>query len=287
MNKKFALIGIAGYIAPRHLKAIQAVGGELVAAYDIADSVGILDAYFPNCAFFTDEFAFYDFILDNCPIDYLVVCSPNFLHEQHCYAGLKLNADIICEKPLCLTLESWTNLKEAEAYSDKRIYTILQLRHHPKLIELKANIQADTHYDVLVDYHTPRGKWYHQSWKGDVQKSGGIATNIGIHLFDLVCWLFGDVKTIETQENTNTISTGIVTFENAKVQWNLDISPTQTPRRSIHINGKAIEFTAGFSDLHTTAYEHILNQKGFNLEYVLPSISIVEQIRKFESASSL
>ena len=278
----FAIIGAAGYIAPRHLKAIKEVGGNLVAALDIADSVGILDAYFPDCEFFKDEFAFYDFLMDKVPTDYLVVCSPNYLHEEHCYAGLKLNADVICEKPLTLSLESLNNLADAETYTGKNIYTILQLRLHPILQQLKREIETANkeNYDVSIEYFTPRGKWYHNSWKGDVKKSGGIATNIGIHLFDLVSWLFGDVKDIFTETNNTVESSGNLQLANANVQWNLSIAQHEKARRIIIIDGKTIEFTDGFADLHTQSYHEILNKKGFTIKDVKPSVDITERIRK-------
>ncbi|MFN8282835.1 MAG: Gfo/Idh/MocA family oxidoreductase [Chitinophagales bacterium] len=279
MQKKFALIGAAGYITPRHLKAIKEVDGNLVAALDIADSVGVLDQYFPDCEFFKDEFAFYDFLMDKNPVDYLVVCSPNYLHEEHCYAGLKLNADVICEKPLTLTVESLNNLQEAENYTDKHIYTILQLRLHPMLQQLKNEIQSDKKYEVEIVYNTPRGKWYHNSWKGDVQKSGGIATNIGIHLFDLAAWLFGELEQINVEENTAMQSIGKLNLQNANVQWNLSIEQNKKPQRMIIIDGKPYEFTDGFADLHTQSYREILNQKGFTTTVVKPSVDIVEKIR--------
>ncbi|MEN9446932.1 MAG: hypothetical protein RJA25_221 [Bacteroidota bacterium] len=284
MGKRFALIGVAGYIAPRHLKAIKEVGGTLVAAYDISDRVGILDSYFPDCEFFTDEFAFYDFLLEKNPVDYLVVCSPNYLHEEHCYAGLKLNANVICEKPLALTLESLQHLQEAETYTDKHIYTILQLRLHPMLLDLKKEIAQSeiSKQEVLMEYHTPRGKWYSKSWKGDIKKSGGVATNIGIHLFDLAVWLFGEVQHIQPEILTDTESKGILELQGATVKWDLSIEPTNTPKRQIIINGKSYEFTDGFSDLHTVSYEAILNNKGFGLDVIQPSIEIVERIRAFK-----
>ena len=255
MNKNFAIIGTAGYIAPRHLKAIKETGGNLVAALDIADSVGILDAYFPDCEFFKDEFSFYDFLMEKTSIDYLVVCSPNYLHEEHCYAGLKLNADVICEKPLTLTIESLHNLIEAENYTNKHIYTILQLRLHPMLQQLKNEIQASKKYEVEIIYHTPRGKWY------------------------LVSWLFGDVKTISVEKNTTTESIGNIELEQAIVHWNLSIEQNLEPKRSIIVDGKTYEFTDGFTDLHTKSYQAIINQNGFTTTAVKPSIDIVERIR--------
>ena len=281
MGKTFALIGIAGYIAPRHLKAIKEIGGNLVAAYDIADRVGILDSYFPDCAFFTNEFDFYDFINDTQHIDYLVVCSPNYLHAEHCYAGLKLNADVICEKPLALTIDSLLHLQEAENYTGKRIYTILQLRLHPLLKALKQEIDAaqKAHYEVTIKYCTPRGKWYNASWKGNEKKSGGLATNIGIHLFDLAVWLFGNPINVHPDIHTASQSSGILHLQKATVHWQLSIEQHNTPNRQIIIDGKEYEFTDGFSDLHTASYEAILQGKGFVSNDVLPSISIVEKIR--------
>lgn len=280
MTKKFAIIGTAGYIARRHLKAIKDVGGNLLAALDISDSVGILDAYFPDCEFFKDEYAFYDFLIEN-PIDYLVVCSPNYLHEEHCYAGLKLNADVICEKPLTLTVESLNNLIEAENYTNKNIYTILQLRLHPMLQQLKNEILLTKKYEVEIIYNTPRGKWYHNSWKGDVQKSGGIATNIGIHLFDLVGWLFGDLISVDVEKNTSTNCIGSLELTFASVKFYLSIEQENEPRRLMVVDGKSYEFTDGFTELHTQAYQQILNQNGFTTSIVKPSIDIVEKIRKY------
>ncbi len=281
MTKQFAIIGAAGYIAPRHLKAIKEVGGNLVAALDIADSVGVLDAYFPDCEFFKDEFAFYDFLMDKSPVDFLVVCSPNHLHEEHCYAGLKLNADVICEKPLTLTLESLNNLIEAESYTNKNIYTILQLRLHPMLLQLKNEIENSNkeNYEVSIEYFTPRGKWYHNSWKGDLRKSGGIATNIGIHLFDLVGWLFGDLNAVSVQKNTNTECIGNMQLKHANVLFHLSIEQHIQPRRVMVIDGKTHEFTDGFADLHTQSYQNILHEKGFTTTDVKPSIDIVEKVR--------
>lgn len=281
MNKNFALIGVAGYIAPRHLNAIKAVGGNLVAALDIADSVGVLDAYFPACHFFTDEFEFYDFLMEKTSIDYLVVCSPNHLHEAHCYAGLKLNADIICEKPLALTLESLHHLTDAQHYTNKNIYTILQLRLHPELLALKQSIEQNQQekFQVKIEYFTPRGNWYHKSWKGDVQKSGGIATNIGVHLFDLAYWLFGEVDSINVTQNDAYESIGFLKLKRAEVHWHLNIKNEHKTKRQITVDGKSIEFTSGFTDLHTLAYQEILNNNGFTIEDVKPSIAIVEQIR--------
>lgn len=281
MSKRFALTGIAGYIAPRHLKAIKEIGGELIAAYDISDRVGILDSYFPDCVFFTDEFAFYDYLREN-PVDYLVVCSPNYLHVEHCYAGLKLEANVICEKPLALTLKQLEQLQEAELYTNKHIYTILQLRLHPMLLALKHELKQqfiEKKHEVVIEYYTPRGKWYQASWKGNKDKSGGLATNIGIHLFDLAVWLFGDVQAIISEKQTDSVSTGMLQLQNATVRWHLSIEQHKTPKRQIIVDGKTYEFTDGFSDLHTASYEAILNQQGFTIEVIKPSVEIVEKIR--------
>ncbi|MDB5228484.1 MAG: gfo/Idh/MocA family oxidoreductase [Bacteroidota bacterium] len=274
----FALIGAAGYIAPRHLKAIKSVGGNLLAAYDIADSVGVLDQYFPGCNFFTDEFEFYNRLLDDLHVDYMVICSPNYLHEEHCRNALKLGVDIICEKPLVLTINELEQLQELEHLTQKNIYTILQLRLHPLLKQLKEEIK-DKKYNVNIEYFTPRGNWYHASWKGDVKKSGGIATNIGIHLFDLATWLFGEVIEISVEKNTATESIGNLQLKNADVNWHLSIENEMMPKRQFIIDGKTYEFTEAFSDLHTISYEHILNKKGFTTVDVKPSIDIVERIR--------
>lgn len=274
----FALIGAAGYIAPRHLKAIKSVGGNLLAAYDIADSVGVLDQYFPGCKFFTDEFEFYNRLLDDLHVQYMVICSPNYLHEEHCRNALKLGVDIICEKPLVLTVDELEQLQELEQLTQKNIYTILQLRLHPLLKQLKNEIE-DRKYNVNIEYFTPRGNWYHASWKGDAKKSGGIATNIGIHLFDLASWLFGEVIEISVEKNTSTENIGKLRLKNADVQWHLSIENDLQPKRQFIIDGKQYEFTEGFADLHSASYEEILNKKGFTTNDVKPSIDIVEKIR--------
>ncbi len=279
----FALIGAAGYIAPRHLKAIKDTGGNLLAAYDISDSVGVLDTYFPACNFFTDEFEFYNRLLDDLKVDYIVICSPNYMHAEHCRNALKLGVDIICEKPLVLTLQELEELQELEILTQKKIYTILQLRLHPAVLQLKKELEeradSEQRYQVRIEYFTPRGKWYHASWKGIQEKSGGIATNIGIHLFDLVSWLFGAPTSIQVQENTALVSSGKLILKHADVEWNLSIDSTAAPRRQIEINNKTYAFTEGFAALHTQSYEEILQKKGFTTGDVKPSIEIVEKIR--------
>ena len=282
MSNNFAIIGVAGYIAPRHLKAIKEVNGNLVAAYDIADAVGILDTYFPACDFFTNETSFFKFLAQQQTLDYLVICSPNYLHEAHCLAGLQLATTIICEKPLSLTVDSLHTLKAAQQQSGKQIFTILQLRLLPMLIQLKKEMEQSTtnKFEVNIEYYTPRGKWYHQSWKGDIEKSGGIATNIGIHLFDLVTWLFGNCKQLHVEKNTKTTSIGTLHLDKASIHWNLSIDSNLRAKRQMSINGKVYEFTEGFSDLHTQAYREIIKGNGFTIDNIFPSVAIVEQIRK-------
>jgi UDP-N-acetyl-2-amino-2-deoxyglucuronate dehydrogenase len=290
----FALIGAAGYVAPRHIKAIRDTGHELVAACDPSDSVGILDSYFPNTAFFT-EFERFDRHLEKIkragkPADYIVVCSPNYLHDAHVRYGLRYGADVICEKPLVLNPWNLEALRDMEAESGRKINTILQLRLHPALIALKKEIeQQDTTCEVELTYITARGNWYFASWKGDVQKSGGIATNIGIHFFDLLIWLFGAVRHKEVHIQTHDRAAGYLAFEKATVKWFMSINPDTLPEsqkanhirtyRSIVINQKAVEFSEGFTDLHTLSYQEILNNKGFGTQTVSESIELAHQIR--------
>lgn len=291
---RFALIGAAGYVAPRHLKAIRDTGHELVAACDPSDSVGILDSYFPNTAFFT-EFERFDRHLEKIkragkPVDYIVVCSPNYLHDAHVRYGLRYGADVICEKPLVLNPWNLEALRDMEVESGRKINTILQLRLHPALIALKKEIeQQDTTCEVELTYITARGNWYFASWKGDVQKSGGIATNIGIHFFDLLIWLFGAVRHKEVHIQTHDRAAGYLAFEKATVKWFMSINPDTLPEnqkanhirtyRSIVINQKAVEFSEGFTDLHTLSYQEILNNRGFGTQTVRESIELAHQIR--------
>lgn len=300
----FAITGVGGYIAPRHLQAIKDTGNRLIAAVDKHDSVGILDRFFMDCSFFT-EFERFDRHLEklrkkNHPdkIDFLSICSPNHLHDAHIRTALRLDANAICEKPLVLKPSNLEYLKELEIETGKKVYNVLQLRLHPALIELKKKIDAEIYkkkYDVVLTYITSRGLWYQYSWKGDVEKSGGIATNIGIHFFDMLMWLFG--KVIESKvflSQFNKMS-GFIELEKAYVRWFLSIDRNDLPEhiandgqltyRSITINGEELEFTGGFTDLHTLVYKDILSGGGFGIDDAYPSIELVYNIR-FSSVES-
>lgn len=294
--KNFALIGAAGFVAPRHMKAIKDTGNNLVAALDKHDNVGILDSYFPNADFFT-EFERFDRHLDKLKrkdqkIDYISICSPNYLHDAHIRYALRYGADAICEKPLVLNPWNLEGLTEIEKETNKKVYTILQLRLHPSIIALREKIKngpKDKVYDIDLQYMTSRGHWYHSSWKGDLAKSGGIATNIGVHFFDMLMWIFGKVKdqTVESQSADH--ASGSLHLEQANIKWFLSINYDHIPEavkksgkrtfRSLKMEGEEIEFSDGFTDLHTRSYEEILNGKGFGLEDARDSIGIVKQIR--------
>lgn len=291
MTKRFAIIGVAGYIAPRHLEAIKACGGELVAAMDKNDSVGILDKYFPEAAFFT-EFERFERHLEKLKqngkgIDYLVVCTPNYLHDSHCRFGLKLGADVICEKPLVLNPHNLEGLKILEKETGKQIFCILQLRLHPDLIQLKHQIEntPEEQYQVELNYITPRGRWYDYSWKGDESKSGGIVTNIGIHLFDILCWLFGEPLDLKVIHNNERKISGKLTFRNSNVQWFLSIDKNDLPKnqeqsfRSFIINEKNIPLDNRFNDMHINSYKEIMNGKGFGTDSAAAAILLTSEIR--------
>jgi UDP-N-acetyl-2-amino-2-deoxyglucuronate dehydrogenase len=294
--KNFALIGAAGYIAPRHMKAIKETGNNLVAALDKHDNVGILDSYFPNADFFT-EFERFDRHLDKLrrqgkKVDYVSICSPNYLHDSHIRFALRQGADAICEKPLVLNPWNADALAEMEIETKKRIFTILQLRLHPSIIALKNKIATgpkDKTYEVDLRYITSRGNWYHTSWKGDVSKSGGIATNIGIHFFDMLIWIFGGVKRTVTEALTSQYAAGFLELERANVTWFLSIDDCHLPEfirtksqrtyRSISIDADELEFSEGFSDLHTVSYKNIIDGMGFGLEDASAAITLVHSIR--------
>jgi UDP-N-acetyl-2-amino-2-deoxyglucuronate dehydrogenase len=295
----FGLIGAGGYIAPRHMKAIKETGNMLVAALDRYDGVGIMDSYFPDANFFTESERF-DRHLDKLrrkgpgfKIDYVSICSPNYLHDAHMRLALRNDAYAICEKPLVLNPWNLDALTELEQETGKRIFTILQLRLHPAIIALREKIMngpADKVYDVNLNYITSRGKWYHISWKGDLARSGGIATNIGIHFFDMLTWIFGDVKENEVKIHENDQAAGFLKLEKANVNWQLSINANHLPSqalatgkrtyRSITVDGDEVEFSEGFTDLHTRSYEQILAGKGFGLEDARRSITIAQGIRK-------
>jgi len=295
--KNFALIGASGYIAPRHMRAIKETGNKLVAAYDPYDGVGIIDSYSPDTKFFV-EFERFDRYLEKLKyekgltIDYMSITSPNYLHDAHIRVALRRGAHAICEKPLVLNPWNIEALQHVATDTGKKIYTILQLRLHPVIIALKEKIKAGPAgkvYDIDLTYITSRGNWYYTSWKGDISKSGGIATNIGIHFFDMLTWIFGDVKENIVNLHTHDRASGILLLEKANVRWFLSINSETLPQevkesgkttfRSITVEGEEIEFSEGFTDLHTRSYEAILNGKGFEIGEARKSIEIVYEIR--------
>ncbi len=292
----FALIGAAGFIAPRHLKAIKETKNILVAALDKFDSVGVMDSYFPNASFFT-EFERFDRHLEKAsrngaPIDYLSICSPNYLHDSHIRFGLRHGATVICEKPLVLNPWNIEALSQLEKETGKQVFNILQLRFHPHLIALKEKVAASDPskvFDLDLAYITSRGNWYYSSWKGDMPKSGGIATNIGIHFFDMLSWIFGGVKHNIVHLHEHDRAAGFLEFNKARVRWFLSINENTLPDsvkakgqrtyRSITMEGSEIEFSDGFTDLHTKSYQQILEGKGFALPETLSSIELAHNIR--------
>jgi UDP-N-acetyl-2-amino-2-deoxyglucuronate dehydrogenase len=297
--KNFALIGAAGFIAPRHLKAIKETGNNLVAALDKHDNVGILDSFFPNADFFT-EFERFDRYLDKLKrngetVDYISICSPNYLHDAHIRYALRYGADAICEKPLVLNPWNLEALMEIEKETGRKLNTILQLRLHPGIIALRERIKSgpkDRVYDINLKYITSRGHWYHSSWKGDMSKSGGIATNIGIHFFDMLMWIFGEVSESIVHEMSDDHAAGSMKLKQANVNWFLSINYDHVPDeikaqgkrtfRTLSMEGEEIEFSDGFTDLHTKSYQEILNGNGYGLEAAMPSIKLVHSIRNFK-----
>jgi UDP-N-acetyl-2-amino-2-deoxyglucuronate dehydrogenase len=283
---KFGLIGAGGYVAPRHMQAIKDTGNELVVALDPNDSVGVLDRYFPDCKFFKRQEAFDRHIIKNEKLDYIVVCSPNYLHESHCKLGLRLGCDVICEKPLTTTIENLKQLQIVEEQMSKKIYSILQLRLHPSLKMMKHFIDNNKKYDVELTYITPRGNWYFQSWKGNEKQSGGIETNIGIHFFDMLIWLFGDVQSFELDKRNEKLSTGNLFLENAIVKWYLSLEKNDLPDinqkfyRLMKINGMEVRFDNVFSELHTESYKEILNGNGHGINDCYKAIKLVQEIRE-------
>lgn len=294
--KDFAMIGTAGFIAPRHLKAIKETGNRLVAALDRFDSVGIMDSYFPSASFFV-EYERFDRHIEKLhrsgkPIEYLSICSPNYLHDSHIRFGLRHDATVICEKPLVLNPWNVEALNQLQKETGKNVYNILQLRLHPDIIALKEKVAgADPSkiFDIDLAYITSRGNWYYTSWKGDLVKSGGIATNIGIHFFDMLIWIFGKVQQNTIHIHTHDRAAGFLQMEKARVRWFLSINEDTLPKavkekgqrtyRSLTMEGNEIEFSEGFTDLHTKSYEAVLAGKGFNLTEALPSIELVHTIR--------
>ncbi|WP_282071709.1 Gfo/Idh/MocA family oxidoreductase [Polaribacter atrinae] len=294
--KNFALIGAAGYIAPRHLKAIKETNNQLIAALDKFDSVGVMDSFFPKADFFV-EFERFDRHIEKLKrggthLDYVSICTPNYLHDSHIRMALRRGADAICEKPLVLNPWNVDALKDIEKESGQKINTILQLRLHPSIIALKNKVALENKagkYDVDLTYITSRGKWYDISWKGDESKSGGIATNIGVHFYDMLSWIFGEIQENIVHLREKDKSAGYLEFKNARVRWFLSINEEDLPQeikekgqrtfRSITIDDQELEFSAGFTDLHTKSYEQILKGNGFGLKESEESIKIVHNIR--------
>jgi len=295
-NKDFALIGAAGYIAPRHMAAIKDTGNTLVAAMDKNDSVGIIDSYFPEADYFT-EFERFDRHIDllrrnKKQVDYFAICSPNYLHDSHMRFAMRSGGDAICEKPLVLNEWNIDGLIDVEKDTGRRVNTILQLRLHDSVNELKAQVEAsspDTSFDVDLAYITSRGKWYYSSWKGEEARSGGIATNIGVHFYDMLHYIFGDLKENVLHYRSDSTSAGYLEYEKARVRWFLSIDADTLPKsavekgmrthRSITIGDKEFEFSGGFTDLHTRSYEAILKGEGFGLEDNRVAIETVAEIR--------
>jgi len=293
MKKRFALIGAAGYIAPRHMDAIKQLGHGLVAAYDPFDSVGVIDRYAPDAAFFT-EFERFDRHLEKLKrkgegVDYVTVCSPNYLHDAHARFGLRLGADVICEKPLVLHERNATGLLEAEAESGQAVYCILQARLHPEAARLHEHIKLlnrSSRPQVNIDYITPRGTWYDYSWKGNESKSGGVATNIGVHLFDLTLSNFGEFKSIHIDEREPRFCTGLLILDRADVRFKLSVNHEILPdgsvgrRRVFNVDGEAFDLSGGFEDLHVKSYASILQGEGYRVADAIPAIRLVQAIRE-------
>lgn len=294
--KNFGIIGVAGYIAVRHLKAIKDTGNNLLASLDKFDSVGLIDTYFPESDFFV-EFERFDRHFDKLKrtgtkIDYVSICSPNYLHDSHIRFALRHKADAICEKPIVLNPWNIDALQEIEKETGRKVYTVLQLRLHPKIIELREKIRngpKDKIHDIDLTYVTSRGNWYNISWKGDIQKSGGVATNIGVHFFDMVGWIFGSTKTNIVHYSEHDKAGGYLELENARVRWFLSLDFNDIPAsakasgkrtyRSITVDGEEMEFSEGFTDLHTLTYSEILAGKGYGLKDAKQSVETVYIIR--------
>lgn len=294
--KNFALIGAAGYIAPRHMRAIKDLGHNLAVAYDVNDSVGIIDSISPQSEFFTEFERFQEFAHQanrqpSTRLDYVSICSPNYLHHAHIAAGLRLGCDVICEKPLVPTAELLDELALVEKETGKRVYNILQLRHHDAILKLKEKVATapkDTKFDVELTYITSRGKWYMESWKGDNRKSFGVATNIGVHFYDMLHFIFGKLQRNVVHYTDTQKAAGYLEYERARVRWFLsidandlpvDVQGKKTTYRNIDISGEQLEFSEGFTDLHTTSYKEILAGRGYGLVDARHCIETVDVIR--------
>lgn len=304
MTRNFAVTGVGGYIAPRHLRAIRDTGSRLVAAVDAKDSVGVLDQYSFDVRFFTEVERF-DRHLEKLKrtseserVHYLTVCSPNYLHDAHCRLGLRVGADVICEKPLVINPWNLDPLRELEAETGRRIFTVLQLRVHPKLIELRERLLAERPgkpHEVVLTYVTGRGAWYDVSWKGQMDKSGGVPTNIGIHFFDLLTWLFGEVEAQRVHLKQPRRMAGSIALQRARVKWFLSVDAKDLPfapepggratYRSITVDGEEVEFSEGFTDLHTVVYREVFAGRGHGIDDVRPSIALAHAIRTAEPVS--
>lgn len=302
--KNFALIGAAGFVAPRHMRAIKECGHQLLAACDPYDGVGIIDSFFPSASFFT-EFERFDRHVEKLkregtPIDYFSICSPNYLHDAHIRFSLRYGAHAICEKPLVLNPWNLDALEEIEKETASRIYTVMQLRLHPSILELKEKIKklkSGERKQISLTYIAPRGNWYYTSWKGELQKSGGVATNIGIHFFDMLMWIFGPCKELEVHQNTHDRASGWLELEGAVVKWFLSIDEGTLPDkvskagkqtyRSLTMDGEELDFSAGFEDLHTATYQETLQGRGFTIGDVRPSIELVHRIRNSRESESI
>jgi UDP-N-acetyl-2-amino-2-deoxyglucuronate dehydrogenase len=277
-KKKYVILGVAGFVAERHLRAIRDNGGELIASCDPFDSVGVLDSYFPQSEFFTSESEFRLFCKDN-EIDYTVICTPNYLHKSQAEFGLNFS-NIICEKPVTLYPDDLEDLVDVELRTGHRVFTILQLRLNPVLQGLRCEIeQSSDYYDVKINYTTPRGRWYGKSWKGNPEKSGSLIFNIGIHLVDLMSWLFGYTQDIKLKTKTDKIVSGELFLKRAHITFNLSLDGVSS-NRSMKIDGREIEFSRGFQDAHSHSYSKILAGGGFGLVEALPSIVLCDKIRK-------
>jgi UDP-N-acetyl-2-amino-2-deoxyglucuronate dehydrogenase len=294
--KKFALVGASGYIAPRHMKAIKETNNHLSVCYDINDSVGIIDSISPESEFFTEFERFYDFAHklkrnESTKLDYVSICTPNYLHHSHITAGLRLGCDVICEKPLVPTIKELDDLLLVEKETGKKVYNILQLRHHQAILDLKKKVEESTSeekHEVELTYITSRGKWYMESWKGDPRKSFGVATNIGVHFFDMLHFIFGKLQRNDLHFKNEDKAAGYLEYEKAKVRWFLSIDADDLPEtvvgkqptyRSITCDGDELEFSGGFTDLHTISYQEILAGRGYGLEDARHCVETVDKMR--------
>ncbi|WP_159522084.1 Gfo/Idh/MocA family protein [Sunxiuqinia indica] len=302
--KNFAIIGAAGFIAERHLRAVKETGNRVVAATDTFDVMGRMDSFFPEAEFFLDFSKFEKFLSEeqktDHPIEYISICSPNYLHAQHIQSALNNNAFAICEKPLVLYPEEIEAIEKAQLSTGKKVFNILQLRLHPTIIALREKIKngpKDKSYDIDLTYITSRGKWYYKSWKGDIEKSGGIATNIGIHFFDMLQWIFGEVQNSIVHLYEADKAAGFLQLKNARVRWYLSLDNNDIPLeakergmrtyRSISVEGNEIEFSGGFTDLHTQTYQQILSGNGFGLEDARPCILLTHEIRNTKPVGAI